>query len=84
MPRTEPSQDKVEGAPTPQHDIYTIGRTLAVLTGDFRFGSEFRDTTSERAFFCVTIDDEGCSECIPVARYAIPEPNRCRAPRGFG
>jgi serine/threonine-protein kinase PknG len=32
-----------EGAPTPQHDIYTIGRTLAVLTGDFRFGSDFRD-----------------------------------------
>ena len=32
-----------ELAPTPQHDIYTIGRTLAVLTADFNFGSDFRD-----------------------------------------
>ena len=30
-------------APMPQHDIYAIGRTLAVLTADFSFGSDFRD-----------------------------------------
>jgi serine/threonine-protein kinase PknG len=33
-----------ELAPTPQHDIYTIGRALAVLTADFNFGSDFRHT----------------------------------------
>jgi serine/threonine-protein kinase PknG len=32
-----------EGAPTPQHDIYTIGRALAVLTADFKFSSDLRD-----------------------------------------
>jgi serine/threonine-protein kinase PknG len=28
-----------ESAPTPQHDLYTVGRTLAVLTADFKYGS---------------------------------------------
>jgi serine/threonine-protein kinase PknG len=30
-----------ESAPTPQHDLYTVGRTLAVLTGDFKYGSTY-------------------------------------------
>jgi len=28
-----------ESAATPQHDLYTVGRTLAVLTADFKYGS---------------------------------------------
>ncbi|HYW87017.1 MAG TPA: tetratricopeptide repeat protein [Chloroflexota bacterium] len=31
-----------ESAPTPQHDLYTVGRTLAVLTADFKYGSSYQ------------------------------------------
>src|SRR5690242_15548105 len=31
-----------ESAPTPQHDLYTVGRTLAVLTADFKYGSTYQ------------------------------------------
>ena len=30
-----------ESAPTPQHDLYTVGRTLAVLTADFKYASTY-------------------------------------------
>jgi serine/threonine-protein kinase PknG len=30
-----------ESAPTPQHDLYTVGRTLAVLTADFKYSSTY-------------------------------------------
>jgi hypothetical protein len=32
-----------ESAPTPQHDLYTVGRTLAVLTADFKYSSTYRE-----------------------------------------
>lgn len=53
-------------------------RTAQVANG---FATELT-TYAAASGGCVSIDDEGCSECIPVARYAIPDPSRCHAPRG--
>jgi serine/threonine-protein kinase PknG len=62
-----------ERGPSPQSDLYTIGRTLAVLTTDFRgYQTTFRDSLPERSDFAVYRDHESFYRL--VRRATQPDP----------